>query len=82
VLLLDAREHRGVCFDEFLSALNAIRGGHAVGELQECLREHPLPAIDIDDALIIGKRRCSSGNRALGNTLPAASRSKLASQPS
>ena len=49
VLLLDAREHRGIRFDECLSALNAIRGGHAVGELQECLGEHSLPTIDIDD---------------------------------
>jgi len=40
-----------------------------VGEFQESLRENPLPAVDIHNALVVGQARRGGGNRALRDAL-------------
>ena len=54
--------------DQGGAPLNAVGGGHAIGEFRECLGKDTLTAIDIHDALIVSKvRRCRS-DRLLRNT--------------
>ena len=65
VLLVDPRKYLRVGLDLRRPGLNAIGSGHAIGEFQKRLREHPLAAVDVDDALVVGEVGRDLGDRAL-----------------
>ena len=51
--LLDAREGVGVFLEQALALLHPVVRHHAAGEFQKALREDALPAVGVDDLLVV-----------------------------
>ena len=65
IFLFRARKRRGIGLDLRLALLHPERRCHAAGELGECLAEHALAAVTVDDALVVDEVRRGFGHRAL-----------------
>ena len=53
-LALDPLERVGIFPEQALALLHPVVGDHAAGELDEALREDALPAVGVDDLLVVG----------------------------
>jgi hypothetical protein len=52
-IALDAGKQIGMLFKQLPTLRHAVVGDHAVGEFEEALREHALPAVGVDDPLVV-----------------------------
>ena len=68
-VLVDALEDGLMLLDHLAAALDAVGRQQLLGEVEEVLREEPLAAVDIDDALVEFQERRGGGDRRGGNLL-------------
>ena len=66
-ILLDALEQIVMLLDQLAALLKAVGRDQLLGEVEEVLREEPLAAVDIDDALLEFQVRRGGGDGRGGN---------------